>query len=987
MGDDDTLSPLVNYRSKNSENLILGSLNINSLANKFDQLKSEIKDTMDILVIEETKLDDTFPENQFFIEGFQSPFRRDRNRHGGGIMIFIRDNIHAKLLNTNLPDNIESLFIELNFKNAKWLLMGSYRPPSQCSKYYYNEISKILDEYSLVYDNILLTGDFNEETTQVNTKSFLETFNLSNLVKVPTCYKSLSNPRCIDLILTNKKMSFKNTMTFDLGLSDFHRLIVTSFKFKFAQGTPKIVHYRSFKHFNKFVFQKELREATKKLRNYDSFDNTYLSILNKHAPIKQKTLRANEAPYMTKTLRKAMMKRTQLATKFKKSNLDADYTNLKKHRNFVNRLYKRERKSYFRNLKKNDLEDNKKFWKLVKPLLSDKCDQHTAIRLVDNGKIVTNEKDIAERFISKFANVIGELDLDSGWETNVDTGDLTNPIDIAIAKFDNHPSIIRIRENHQGSSPISFNPVDQNLIESIFKNFDVKKGTSSNSISGKILKEHGSVYYDTITQIVNDSISGYVFPSRLKYADINPTIKPGKKDRTDMGNYRPLSVLPYASKIFERVLKIQIQNQFDDMLHPNLCGYREGFSAQHALISMLEKWKKSLDNGDFAGAVLMDLSKAFDCVRHDLLIAKLNAYGFDRGALEILCSYLSERWQRTKINSEYSTWNELNVGVPQGSVLGPILFNIFVNDLLWTITDSEVCNFADDTKIYTCDKSLTNVKAKLESSSAQAITWFKTNFMKLNSDKCKFILCGKKDDTVSHVMVGHSKITEEPWVKLLGVYIDNKLNFDYHISKLVKTANSKILVIKRSFQFLSEFKKKLLLNSFVQSQFSYSPLVWMLHSKQAKAKINRVQKNLLSLLYNDSESTLKELLTKSNGFTIHETNTQKLMIEMFKAKNDIGPVLLKTIFRSSNYNGPGLRKSKFFFKPNIKTQKYGERSLEHFGFNLWNLLPNNIKEAKNIAEFKNKIKFWKVEKCPCYMCKIFVKGIGLVDTCTCNLCD
>jgi len=258
--------------------------------------------------------------------------------------------------------------------------------------------------------------------------------------------------------------------------------------------------------------------------------------------------------------------------------------------------------------------------------------------------------------------------------------------------------------------------------------------------------------------------------------------------------------------------------------------------------------------------------------------------------------------------------------------------------------------------------------------------------MKLNSEKCKFIICGKKDHSES-LMVGCSEIKEEPFVKLLGIYIDNKLNFDYHISKIVKKANSKIAVVRRSFKYLSHYKKKILLSSFVQSQFSFSPLVWMMHSKKATVKINRVHKNLLKLLYDDSESSFQQLLAIDKTFTIHETNIQKLMIEMYKAKARDGPSLLQDIFKDPCYNGPSLRNGKHFIKPNIRTQKYGEKSLEYFGTLIWNLLPMEIKEANSIGKFKTMIKNWKPSKCPCYLCKDFVNGVGLVEICNCKSCN
>ena len=573
-------------------------------------------------------------------------------------------------------------------------------------------------------------------------------------------------------------------------------------------------------------------------------------------------MRGNHAPFVSKELRKAIYTRSRFRNRFLKNPDEINSKLYKQQRNKCVSIRRKSIQHYFSNITSNKIITNKIFWKVIKPFLTNKgCLEKSDIMLRDDENMITDEKILVQLFNDHYINIVERSCSFKPEKVEFDFGSCNKNgvLSSILDKYRNHPSTTKIHKNRNlqsNSIPIPSSnwgcKITPKEINTILKSLNSKKAPGTDKIPTKLVKLPSDFLAEPLSIAINNSIRTSTFPNNAKIATVVPIDKK-TDDKYVISNFRPVSILNCFLKVHENVIKNELLKSMDIHLSPFISAYRKNYNMQHVLIRPLEEWREHLDNNKTMGRILIDLSKAFDCIPRDLLLAKLAAYGIDDNLILYIHSYLLNHKQCVCINNTLSEFNKVISGVSEGFIVGPILFNCFFNDFYYFIENANVHNFTNDNKLTTVAQNIQNLISVLESESNIAIDWFKTNKMIVNPGKFQSIIIDKKkqDHTKETFEIGDKVIETSPSVKLLGIQIDEKLNFNLHITNICRSPANQLNALIRLKQFLSFEAKKVLVNSYFYSNFNYCLLVRMFSSVKSLNKIESLQKRALRYLHSD----------------------------------------------------------------------------------------------------------------------------------------
>ena len=667
---------------------------------------------------------------------------------------------------------------------------------------------------------------------------------------------------------------------------------------------------------------------------------------------------------MNDKLRKAINVKAMLRRKFNRFPSDQLWQKFKRQRNLVNSLKRSSLHNYFdERCNKPSNNNGKTFWNTMKPFLSSKDTNQPYTNIMKDGNIISNQREVCNEFNDFFINIA------------CDPQDCVTPDNVSnmeglratISKYEQHPSIACIRELDKDENEFCFHKVDSQQVLCKLKSLKGNASCGFDCVPAKLIKIGAEILSITFTPIINECISKSIFPQDLKRAEVAPIFK--KNDAMKPENYRPVSILPALSKTFECIICDQISDYFNEILSPLMCAYRKHHSCVNVLLKCTEDWKRSLDNDQTVGCILIDLSKAFDAIRHDLLIAKLASYGFNTNACLFIQSYLSNREQRVKLGSFRSKWLNVKRGVPQGSIIGPVLFNVFINDLLLSLSnDCTVYNYADDNTLSFSHEDPQVVKLTLEHAAMKAISWFEINGLKANPSKFQaIVLKGKRyGQTIDEFRVSDEiVITPVDNVKLLGLWLDKDLNYSTHIKELTTKCAKITNAVGRISKFLTMETKMKIYKAFVQSNLDYCSIVYHNCNLSDARKVEKIQKRCLRYILNDFSSTYSELLSMSGQSTQYACRLRAISVAIFKICNNLLLPLESTLFtvRQSLH---ALRGTNILSKPKCN-KGHGKNSLAFQGPSIWNNLPDQLRCATNVKEIKSMLKIWNPSRA-CNVC-------------------
>ena len=947
-----------------SKGFRIGHLNVQGLGNKFDEIKLLLNSNhtqIQILGLSETKLNNIHPSTFFEVNCYQKPFRRDRQENnGGGLLIYVKNEVNCKRREDLESEQLECIWLEVNPVKSKSFLVGHvYRPPN--SGIAWNELfeeclENVLQEEKEMY----ILGDINRDLLNNQTRKawsdYMEPFGLTQLVSEATRVTP-SSSTLIDHIYSNCPENVTSINVPKIGLSDHFPVFFTrKLHGQPTKRTHYTITYRSFKNFDENKFYADLQAVPWDLIHLfddtddvlEAWNDLFLQVVDDNIPLKEHRVKhKNQPQWLTPDILDAIKCRDR----HKALGNDAQY---KLWRNKVLSLIRKAKKEKYETYIDTNRGKPGSIFKLFQEVGAGKGNKkQSSISSIKVNEDTTSEDpaEIAETFNDFFVNVASRI-----------KEPISNSTHDELKEFCQN----KLAEGTRFEIPC----LDVTNVRKYLSNIDVTKATGTDNIRPRLLKLAAPYIATEITYICNKSISSSSFPTKWKEAKVSPLHKQGPSD--DINNYRPISILPILSKILERHVSDCLLHYLNenDLLHVTQSGFRAQHSCETALTHMIDSWLEALDHGQMVGVVLVDFKKAFDLVDHKILLRKLKLYGIDNVTLQWFTSYLTERQQHVSVNNSKSSFKPVSCGVPQGSILGPLLFLLFINDLpLYT------CNvftdlYADDTTLYFVHPSQDVIEQNLQTALNELQIWCKNNGMVLNSAKTKvmFVTTNQRrqrlvndnlelfyNDNALHT------ITND---KILGVFVDNNLTWSEHVKHISKKIASNIWLLSKIKGFLSKDHRVQYYKSYIQPHIDFCNVVWGSTSDANKLKIFRLQKRACRVILNyeveDSEEAMKSLNIQS----IYDRLILRKAKFMFKVFHEKAPKYITDNFTlRSNVNTSFVLRSasaQCFVPPKPSTEAF-KQSMRYSGCIVWNSLPEGVKTANTLGSFHNRCLNWLQE--------------------------
>ena len=948
----------------------IGHLNVQGLCgdklSKFSEislmLTSKENEKLHIFGMSETKLKNHKMTGTFRVEGFQTPFRKDNDTNGGGgIIVYVRNDIRAKRREDLETNGISCLWLEITPDKGKSFLVGNmYRPPD--SKIEYNDrfeefIVTVLNEEK----EFILLGDFNKNLLNADTDrewgNFTTSLGLSQLISEPTRVTN-NTQTLIDHIYTNNEDNIRSVNVEKLGVSDHYGIFCNrSSHFSSEKNNEhQVITYRSFKSFDEACFLNDLCMVPWEIiENFDTIDDVVLAwtslfteVLDKHAPIKSHRIKRKYQPeWLTSEILDLIKERNRYKLN---GNMDA-YRTL---RNKVSALIAISKKETYQSKIEEGKSDPRTIWKIFKEfgMNNKECKNSSKFSLKLEDQIITNESDLSEIFNNYFINIASTLK-----EPIVETD---------FEPLNNYVSS-KVPTDIDFEIPLT----NHTFIRHFLSNLNVKKSTGLDNIGPRILKLTADVITPSILYIVNKSIATGKFASVWKEAKVKPLFKTGNKE--DVNNYRPISILPTLSKLIEKWVERQFSQYLNDfnLLHKSQSGFRPKHSTESALIRMTDSWLKAINEGNMVGCVLVDFRKAFDLVDHKILLKKLKCYKCNNSCLSWFESYLQNRTQRVSLNDNLSEAADVIHGVPQGSILGPLLFLLFINDLplylqnTFTIVDL----YADDTTIYFSNADKLVLEKNLQSSLNCLQKWCRENGMILNIDKTKVMLIASRQkrtvlgDTVLNLQYNDIDMKMTTSDKVLGIYVDNNLTWNNHFNFLSKKLSTYMWLLSKIRTFLSIDHRVLFYNAYIKPHLDYCSLIWSNTSNVNINKITKLQRRSCKLILGQEYNGLIEALERLNMLSFDQSIFLSKAKLMYKIQNNLAPAYLNEMFLmrdiTLNNTASNLRSvtNKNLLLPQAKCNLF-KGSLSYSGIIVWISIPVSIKNSSSLTVFVKRCTEW-----------------------------